>query len=272
MRHGGDPEVREGFVEARQKQVAQRKLHGSDKRHNILDIPRTSASKSTSVNLAVRGAEVDLIPEESFLRFSGGKSFKQCKLTPVNIGGKEGILVYASSWNPPPGCWRIAYSEMLSVVQELHLADSNSAVLTHEVLHSFNHAASDMQQAANQIASELVAAGSSSSSSSSVFLPGSAIGGVSLQPMLATMPGSSLVPNLLSLPATAGGEPSQQSKDKVTGPTKRRMPSLTLALRGGNEEGEEETDMHGDGLSGDTANFYAKSPKFFALAAGGFLK
>jgi hypothetical protein len=109
MRHGGDPEIRQEFLTAREKQVYLKKQHGSDdKRHNILDIaPRTSSRKSTSVNLAVRGADVDLIPEEVFARMTGGKSFKQTKVTPVNIGGKEGILVYATSWNPPPGCWRV---------------------------------------------------------------------------------------------------------------------------------------------------------------------
>jgi len=163
-----------------------KKHHGSDdKRHNILDIaPRASSRKSTSVNLAVRGADVDLIPEEVFARMTGGKSFKQSKVTLVNIGGKEGILVYATSWNPPPGCWRIAYSEILSVVQDLNLADSDTAIFSQEVLCSFKHASADMQQAASQIASELLEGPSGATASSSVFMPGSTVGGVSLQTIL----------------------------------------------------------------------------------------
>jgi hypothetical protein len=99
-----------------------------------------------------------------------------------------------------------------------------------------------MQQAASQIASELLEGPSGATTSSSVFMPGSTVGGVSLQTMLPNVPQSALSSVLGAVESAP-----QQHQDKSA--KKRRMPSVALALVDGNEEGDEE--MQGDELSGD---------------------
>ncbi len=48
-----------------------------------------------------------------------------------------GILRYASAWNPPDGCYRISYSEAMSASKCTEVANTQDAVITDEVAHSF---------------------------------------------------------------------------------------------------------------------------------------
>jgi hypothetical protein len=52
--------------------------------------------------------------------------------TAGNLGTVQGVLRYAKSWNPPQGCLRIVWEEMLEIQDTMNLADSEREAFTDE--------------------------------------------------------------------------------------------------------------------------------------------
>ena len=69
--------------------------------------------------MSLRGPDYDLIPEAVF-KAKTGKSFAMAGCTPLSVarpgGGAaiKGVLIYATAWNPPVGCFRVSYAEYVS--------------------------------------------------------------------------------------------------------------------------------------------------------------
>lgn len=70
--------------------------------------------------LRVSSPMVDIVPEQAFMRMSGGRDFKSCGLTPAVIptanGVITGLLVHATEVNAPMGCFRCVQEDVLSIV------------------------------------------------------------------------------------------------------------------------------------------------------------
>jgi hypothetical protein len=103
---------------------------------------------SRCVVFQVRGPDYDIVPEAVF-KTKTSKTFAQANLQPICInqvgGGKIiGVLVYATAYNPPLGCWRVSYEEAMMVCKSTHLADSEDLVLTGELAGCFDTALGDM--------------------------------------------------------------------------------------------------------------------------------
>lgn len=58
-----------------------------------------------------------------------------------------GVLVYAENFNPPLGCFRLKYTEALSVLKTTEISNSSDAVLDRETFLSFQATASGMRDA-----------------------------------------------------------------------------------------------------------------------------
>ena len=134
---GGEAAVREEFCIARANYIDQ-KL-GRDKRlHSPLLTLLTTADHVAKTSMKLRGADYDIIPEAVFKQFVG-KTFAQSQVTPITVdrpcGGQViGVSRYATSWNPPPGCFRVQFEEATEILKQSRLADSHTAIMTDEAL------------------------------------------------------------------------------------------------------------------------------------------
>ena len=86
--------------------------------------------------MKLRGADYNIIPEAVFKQFVG-KTFAQSQVTPITVdrpcGGQViGVLRYATSWNPPPGCFRVQLEAATEILKHSRLADSQTAIMTDE--------------------------------------------------------------------------------------------------------------------------------------------
>ena len=104
------------------------------------------------------------MPENIFLQFSRGKTFKECGAKVISIdrpsgGLLTGALMYAENWNPPVGCWRLSYSEAMNAIKTTDVTNSDEAILPKEVFHSFMMSASSLMAAATAMPEVMVGTG-----------------------------------------------------------------------------------------------------------------
>ena len=104
------------------------------------------------------------MPENIFLQFSRGKTFKECGAKVISIdrpsgGLLTGALMYAENWNPPVGCWRLSYSEAMNAMKTTDVTNSDEAILPKEVFHSFMMSASSLMAAATAMPEVMVGTG-----------------------------------------------------------------------------------------------------------------
>jgi hypothetical protein len=73
--------------------------------------------KKTTMSSAVKvcGADCDLIPVDVFHHLFGC-SPQDKGFSVVQVARYSGVLVYASNWNPPPGCDRISNEDVCMAV------------------------------------------------------------------------------------------------------------------------------------------------------------
>ena len=119
-----DLNMRNEFLLARETYM-EKKIPGTSKSRIPLTslAPRQACQIQQSANLAIRGPEFDLVPEDIFLKHSHGKTFKECGLTEITMdrpvgGSLTGVLLYADNWNTPLGCWRLSYFEAMNAIKK----------------------------------------------------------------------------------------------------------------------------------------------------------
>ena len=89
-----DLDVRNGFLLAHEKYMAQKKTGAPRSTAPLLSVaPRQAVQTQQSTSSSIRGSEFDLVPENIFLQFSRGKTFKECGAKVISIDRPSGGLL-----------------------------------------------------------------------------------------------------------------------------------------------------------------------------------
>ncbi len=104
--------------------------------------PRTTIQSKAASKLQVKEPELDLLTVETFrtrydhtIKNNPGLMSRLpfLELTKLDGSKRRGLLVYAESWNPPPGCLRIISLDEYSTEKLTFITDSASVTYSNEV-------------------------------------------------------------------------------------------------------------------------------------------